>query len=46
MAGRGVTATSEQQVTEDAAIASALPDLVGFLKFASQPELRRVELVR
>ena len=39
--------TSKHQVTESAVLASEieqLPDLQGFLKFASQPEWRRVQL--
>ena len=39
--------TSQQTVTESAVLPSEieqLPDLQGFLKFASQPEWRRVQL--
>jgi hypothetical protein len=36
--------TSTYRVTESAVLPSELPDLQGFLKFASQPEWRRVRL--
>jgi type IV secretory pathway TraG/TraD family ATPase VirD4 len=46
--GHSSTSTSTQHVTESAVLASEieqLPDLQGFLKFASQPEWRRVSLM-
>jgi type IV secretory pathway TraG/TraD family ATPase VirD4 len=45
--GHGSTSKSLQYVTESAALPSQieqLPDLQGYLKFASQPEWRRVRL--
>jgi Type IV secretion-system coupling protein DNA-binding domain len=45
--GHSSTSTSTHHVTESAVLASQieqLPDLQGFLKFASQPEWRRVQL--
>lgn len=44
---RSSTSKSLQHVTESAVLPSEieqLPDLQGFLKFASQPEWRRVQL--
>jgi hypothetical protein len=41
--------TSDHYTMEDAVMASEieqLPDLTGFLKIASQPQWRRVQLVR
>jgi hypothetical protein len=41
--------TSDHHTTEDAVMASEieqLPDLTGFLKVASQPHWRRIQLIR